>query len=158
MDAAVQYSTLPDGMRRSLRIIVAGLLIVADLMRAQLPGPLGRVLALAQERLCDTQFHDCREPLLNLIRNERLGIDVAFWFRSTAARRLGPCVRPLIVEEQGAPTVVGSGVLLRIETSLFLLTAAHVPDRWGRDLNITADDGAVPIRGERESDIYSSRK
>jgi phosphatidylserine/phosphatidylglycerophosphate/cardiolipin synthase-like enzyme len=36
--------------------------------------------AAAQERLCDTQFEDCREALLNLIRNERIGIDVAFWF------------------------------------------------------------------------------
>ena len=33
-----------------------------------------------QERLCDTQFEDCREPLLELIRNETVGIDVAFWF------------------------------------------------------------------------------
>jgi hypothetical protein len=39
--------------------------------------PIG---AAAQERLCDTQFEDCRAPLLDLIRNERVGIDVAFWF------------------------------------------------------------------------------
>src|SRR6185295_20286962 len=32
------------------------------------------------ERLCDTQFEDCREPILNLIRNEQVGIDVAFWY------------------------------------------------------------------------------
>jgi phosphatidylserine/phosphatidylglycerophosphate/cardiolipin synthase-like enzyme len=36
--------------------------------------------AAAQERLCDTQFEDCRTPLLNLIRSEQQGIDVAFWF------------------------------------------------------------------------------
>jgi hypothetical protein len=46
--------------------------------------------AAAQERLCDTQYEDCRAPLLQLIRNEQallattppssLGIDVAFWF------------------------------------------------------------------------------
>src|SRR5438067_8178625 len=34
----------------------------------------------APERLCDTQFEDCREPILNLIRNETIGIDVAFWY------------------------------------------------------------------------------
>ena len=37
-----------------------------------------------QERLCDTQLEDCRAPLLNLIRNERQGIDVAFWYMTDA--------------------------------------------------------------------------
>jgi hypothetical protein len=32
------------------------------------------------ERLCDPAGEDCREILLNLIRNETVGIDVAFWF------------------------------------------------------------------------------
>src|ERR1051325_10476461 len=32
------------------------------------------------ERLCDTQYEDCREPILNLIRNEQMGIDVGFWY------------------------------------------------------------------------------
>ncbi|HET9530950.1 MAG TPA: phospholipase D-like domain-containing protein, partial [Blastocatellia bacterium] len=36
--------------------------------------------AAAQERLCDPAYEDCRTPLLNLIRNETVGIDVAFWF------------------------------------------------------------------------------
>ena len=36
--------------------------------------------AQAAERLCDPSFEDCRAPLLTLIRNERVGIDVAFWF------------------------------------------------------------------------------
>lgn len=35
--------------------------------------------AHAQERLCDPQLEDCREPLLELIRTETQGIDVAFW-------------------------------------------------------------------------------
>jgi phosphatidylserine/phosphatidylglycerophosphate/cardiolipin synthase-like enzyme/regulation of enolase protein 1 (concanavalin A-like superfamily) len=34
----------------------------------------------AAERLCDASFQDCRSPLITLIRNERVGIDVAFWF------------------------------------------------------------------------------
>ena len=37
-----------------------------------------------QERLCDPQFEDCRAPLLNLIRNEQQGIDVAFWYMNDA--------------------------------------------------------------------------
>ncbi|HZN00542.1 MAG TPA: hypothetical protein VFB70_14170, partial [Pyrinomonadaceae bacterium] len=48
-------------------------------------GLLGLVLLLAtsvqaQERLCDTAFEDCRAPLWQLIDNETVGIDVAFWF------------------------------------------------------------------------------
>jgi len=34
--------------------------------------------------LCDPSFQDCREPLLNLIRAEQTGIDVAFWFMEDA--------------------------------------------------------------------------
>ncbi len=36
--------------------------------------------AQSQERLCDTAFEDCREPLWRLIDHETDGIDVAFWF------------------------------------------------------------------------------
>ena len=36
--------------------------------------------AAAAERLCDASFQDCRTPLINLIRAETVGIDVAFWF------------------------------------------------------------------------------
>ena len=38
----------------------------------------------AADRLCDTAYEDCRSPLLELIRNERQGIDVAFWFMEDA--------------------------------------------------------------------------
>jgi hypothetical protein len=36
------------------------------------------------ERLCDPAAEDCRAILLNLIRNEPVGIDVAFWFMEDA--------------------------------------------------------------------------
>jgi phage gp37-like protein len=36
--------------------------------------------AQAADRLCDPGGEDCRAILINLIRNERAGIDVAFWF------------------------------------------------------------------------------
>src|SRR3954452_17112045 len=36
--------------------------------------------AAALERLCDPAFEDCRAPLLTLIKNENVAIDVAFWF------------------------------------------------------------------------------
>jgi hypothetical protein len=38
----------------------------------------------AADRLCDTAYEDCRAPLLALIQNERVGIDVAFWFMEDA--------------------------------------------------------------------------
>jgi hypothetical protein len=46
-------------------------------VRLTLASPL---VAGAQERLCDTQYENCRAPLTELIRNEQVGIDVAFWF------------------------------------------------------------------------------
>jgi hypothetical protein len=36
------------------------------------------------ESLCDAQHVDCREPILDLIRKETKGIDVAFWFMQDA--------------------------------------------------------------------------
>jgi len=36
--------------------------------------------AAALEKLCDPAFEDCRAPLLTLIKNENVAIDVAFWF------------------------------------------------------------------------------
>jgi phosphatidylserine/phosphatidylglycerophosphate/cardiolipin synthase-like enzyme/regulation of enolase protein 1 (concanavalin A-like superfamily) len=40
--------------------------------------------AQALDRLCDTAHENCRTPLLELIRNETVGIDVGFWFMQDA--------------------------------------------------------------------------
>ena len=40
--------------------------------------------ATAQDRLCDPGDEDCRAILINYIRNEKVGIDVAFWFMEDA--------------------------------------------------------------------------
>jgi hypothetical protein len=40
--------------------------------------------AAAQERLCDSSFENCRVPLIELIRNETVGIDAAWWFMTDA--------------------------------------------------------------------------
>ena len=45
---------------------------------------LGAAPLAAQERLCDTSFEDCRSPILELIRNEMVGIDVSYWFMTDA--------------------------------------------------------------------------
>src|SRR6185295_4959859 len=38
----------------------------------------------AQDRMCDPGEEDCRAILINFIRNENVGIDVAFWFMEDA--------------------------------------------------------------------------
>jgi len=45
---------------------------------------LGIIPASGTERLCDVSFEDCRAPLLKLIQNENVEIDVAFWFMDDA--------------------------------------------------------------------------
>jgi len=55
----------------SFRAVFALTALVATL-------PLAR--AAAADRYCDASNTDCRAPLLALINNERVGIDVGFWF------------------------------------------------------------------------------
>jgi len=38
----------------------------------------------AADRFCDPSYEDCRAPLLTLIANERVGIDLGFWFMEDA--------------------------------------------------------------------------
>ena len=40
--------------------------------------------AAASDRFCDPSHEDCRAPLLSLIANERVGIDLGFWFMEDA--------------------------------------------------------------------------
>jgi HKD family nuclease len=85
--------------------------------------------AAAQERLCDTQFEDCRARLIELIRKERallsttpaasLGIDVAFWFMQDTwyatelinAHRAGVPVR-ILVDQRANKTKPVNATLL----------------------------------------------
>jgi hypothetical protein len=41
---------------------------------------VGPAKSFAFDRLCDPAFENCRVPLIELIRKETVGIDVAFWF------------------------------------------------------------------------------
>src|ERR1700757_2828884 len=36
------------------------------------------------EWLCDASYQDCRAPLIKLIQQENVGLDVAFWFMQDA--------------------------------------------------------------------------
>ena len=85
----------------------------------------------AQERLCDTAFEDCRQPLWQLIDNETQGIDVAFWFMqdSSYATKLitkfqqGVPVR-VTVDPRANPTYAGN------EDVLNMLKNAGIPMRY----------------------------
>ena len=64
---------------RHVRLLLKPLITALLFIGAASPAP-----AQMQERLCETQSEDCRAPLLNLIRNEQQGIDVAFWYMNDA--------------------------------------------------------------------------
>src|ERR1043165_415177 len=73
----------------------------------------------AQERLCDPSFEDCRTPLWSLIDNEKVGIDVAFWFmqdtsyanKIIARWQAGVPVR-VLVDPRANPIYNGNGQVL----------------------------------------------
>ncbi len=75
--------------------------------------------AAAQERLCDTAFEDCRQPLWTLIDNEQMGIDVALWFiqdtsvsnKIIARHNAGVRVR-ILVDPRANPTYSGNEAIL----------------------------------------------
>ena len=57
-----------------IRVSTAALIVLG--LFAPAPGEA----ALAGERLCDASAENCRTPLIDLINNERQGIDVGVWF------------------------------------------------------------------------------
>lgn len=85
----------------------------------------------AQERLCDTAFEDCRQPLWNLIDAETVGIDVAFWFmqdtslsnKLIARHNAGVPVR-VLVDPRANLTYTGNEAILN------QLAAAGIPMRY----------------------------
>ena len=91
----------------------------------------------AQERLCDTAFEDCRAPILNLIRNERVGIDVALWFMEDARY-----VNELILRHQ-------AGVPIRILVD----QRANASKRLNAQTLATLRDAGIPMRDKYLTDI-----
>jgi hypothetical protein len=57
---------------RLRRVLISALLTLAAGLRAPSAG--------AAESLCDAAFQNCRTQMIDLIRNERVRIDVSFWF------------------------------------------------------------------------------
>jgi len=69
---------------RSLQIALHVMLCKPLIPVAILAAFLTSSRAQGAERLCDATFENCRTPLLDLIHNEQIGIDVAFWFMEDA--------------------------------------------------------------------------
>ena len=82
------------------------------------------------ERLCDPAYEDCRADLIQLIRSEQTGIDVAFWFMEDgryaneliARARAGVPVRVLVDPQANVEHPVNA-------TLLSQLAAAGIPMR-----------------------------
>ena len=89
------------------------------------------------ERLCDPQFADCREVVLNLIRNEQIGIDVGFW-HITDSRYVTELIKRfqagvpvrVLADSRANPTYLGNAA------SLQALSDAGIPmrEKFGEDI------------------------
>ena len=93
--------------------------------------------AAAQERLCDAQFEDCRAPIINLIRSETVGIDVAFWFMED-----NRYVTELINRKN-------AGVPIRILVD----TRANASKRLNATILANLAQGGIPMREKFQADI-----
>ncbi len=99
--------------------------------------PLGAAAQSPAERLCDTQFEDCRTPLLNLIRNETAGIDVAFWFMEDSryvaelARRhqAGVPIRILVDQRANASKRLNEQILTDLKNA-----GLPMREKWSGDI------------------------
>jgi phosphatidylserine/phosphatidylglycerophosphate/cardiolipin synthase-like enzyme len=69
-------------LRRAGWISLLGLISIiatVEVAAAQLPVNAA-CSTVGQDCLCDSSYEDCRKPLLDLIKNESVGIDVSMWF------------------------------------------------------------------------------
>jgi hypothetical protein len=89
--------------------------------------------AAQYDRLCDSAYENCRTPLLELIRTERVGIDVGFWFMEDA-RYATELIRQ---HEAGVPVRV---VIDSQAFTEFDYPGADLPVRMMRDAGIPIRD------------------
>ena len=105
--------------RRFIRWAMQAALAIASVLAA---APVAHAQTTPQgpkEWLCDASYQNCRTPLIDLIRNESVGIDVAFWFMQDARFKTeiikrwqaGVPVR-MIVDPKANPTYPGNDQML----------------------------------------------
>ncbi len=86
---------------------------------------LGARPVQAADTLCDPAFQDCRAPLLQLIRNETVGIDVAFWFMEDARytaelirrHQEGVKIRVIVDTEANSPNPLNADRLAELKNA-----------------------------------------
>jgi phosphatidylserine/phosphatidylglycerophosphate/cardiolipin synthase-like enzyme/regulation of enolase protein 1 (concanavalin A-like superfamily) len=134
--------------------------------------------AVALERLCDPAFEDCRVPLLNLIQNEQVGIDVAFWFMTDTRYsdaiisrwRAGIPVRVLMdteanVEHPGNASILtalkGAGIPMREKSSggilhwkLMIFAGQHTVEWSGANYSTVAFAPGTPYQDYEDEIIH----
>ncbi|CAN5464373.1 hypothetical protein BH23ACI1_BH23ACI1_18460 [soil metagenome] len=86
--------------------------------------------AQAQDRLCDPANENCRTVLINLIRAENVGIDVAFWFMEDARYTTELIAR------------FKAGVPVRVLVD----TRANDSSQWNADRLKELQDAGIPMR------------
>jgi phosphatidylserine/phosphatidylglycerophosphate/cardiolipin synthase-like enzyme len=91
----------------------------------------------AQDRLCDPADENCRTILINLIRNERVGIDVAFWFMEDARYTTELIAR------------FKAGIPVRVLVD----TRANSTSQWNADRLKELADAGIPMRRRTASGI-----
>jgi len=106
----------PGTLRRvvaALSFVFASWCVAAGAQDSAVPAP--PACAGQGECLCDDSYQDCRAPILELIKNETVGIDVSFWFMNDAryanaliARWKNKLPVRVIVDTQADPTYAGT--------------------------------------------------
>lgn len=114
-------------MATAVRVVCAVLIVAAGAARAS-----------AADRFCDSSRENCRVPLINLIKAERIGIDVAFWFMEDARYSTA------IIERFRA------GVPVRVIVD----TKANVSYPHNAEIVRRLVEAGVPIRERRSSYLH----
>ncbi|MGH8264758.1 MAG: phospholipase D-like domain-containing protein, partial [Steroidobacteraceae bacterium] len=136
--------------------------------------------AAAQERLCDASWENCRVPLVNLIDNEQVGIDVGVWVIKDGripaalirARKRGVPVRMIMDTRANASfsgnaqfiaDMAAAGVQMRRRTAgdichwkLMIFTGQNQMEFSGANYSPTAFVPDVPYVNYEDEVIYFS--
>jgi phosphatidylserine/phosphatidylglycerophosphate/cardiolipin synthase-like enzyme len=111
------------------------------------------------DRLCDPAAEDCREGLLNLIRAEQTGIDVAFWFMedtrySTELIRraqAGVPVRVIVDTSANAGHPINAQIIEQLRTAGIPLRRRSVSSILHWKMMLFAGQGQVEFSGANYS-------
>lgn len=115
--------------------------------------------AAAQDRLCDPGAEDCRSILINYIRAETVGIDVAFWFMEDARYttelinrfRAGVPVRVLVDSRANATNLYNADRLLELKNAGIPMRERYTGGILHWKMMLFAGQGVVEFSGANYS-------